>query len=60
MILVRIIYTFDKKSIEKLRTISLKLPIQLKAEEKHFKMMNAIYASKELRIQFIIGNITCS
>lgn len=56
-----ILHKFDKKSIEKLRTLYLKLPIQPKAKETHFKILNGIYPSKELlRNRFNIDDNKCS
>ena len=56
-----ILYKFDKASIMKLRTSYLKLPIQPKVKETHYKIMNAIYPSKELlRKRFNIDDNTCT
>uniref|UniRef100_A0A3B5KZJ8 Reverse transcriptase zinc-binding domain-containing protein n=1 Tax=Xiphophorus couchianus TaxID=32473 RepID=A0A3B5KZJ8_9TELE len=56
-----ILSKFDNKSIETLRTLYFKLPIQPKAKETHFKILNAIYPSKELlRNGFNIDDNKCS
>ena len=56
-----ILHKFDKKSIDKLRTMYLTFPIPPKTKETHFKIMNNIYPSKELlRLRFNIGDNMCT
>uniref|UniRef100_A0A8C6M6K1 Reverse transcriptase domain-containing protein n=1 Tax=Nothobranchius furzeri TaxID=105023 RepID=A0A8C6M6K1_NOTFU len=56
-----IIYKFGKSSIIKLRTLYLKLPVQPKVKETHFKILNNVYPSKDLlRKRFNIDDNSCS
>lgn len=56
-----ILHKFNKKSIDKIRTMYLTFPIPPKVKETHFKIMNNIYPSKELlRLRFNIDDNVCT